>query len=122
MASKKKGHLTASSEWARHLRPVMKRWFWKGERSAESGHLHDEEQGLFIQSVEELLEEIATWDTRFNTQLLLVASSLYWQNKLIATNTGFDIIAAKALEKGYVLSDQTQHLQGIRYRWKQLEK
>jgi hypothetical protein len=35
MAHKKRGQLTTSPEWARHLRPVLKRWFWKGERRAE---------------------------------------------------------------------------------------
>jgi len=34
MASKKKGLLTASKEWARHLRRFGKRVFWKSERRA----------------------------------------------------------------------------------------
>lgn len=29
MAHKKKGQLTTSPEWARHLRKYMKRHFWK---------------------------------------------------------------------------------------------
>lgn len=33
MANKRKGHLAVSSEWARHLRPFLKRKFWKKERS-----------------------------------------------------------------------------------------
>ena len=35
MSNKRKGQLTASSEWAKHLRKIGKRFFWKGERSAE---------------------------------------------------------------------------------------
>jgi len=35
MAHKKKGNLTASGEWAKHLRKVLKQKFWKGERKAE---------------------------------------------------------------------------------------
>jgi hypothetical protein len=35
MAHKHKGQLTVLGEWARHLRPVLHRAFWKGERQAE---------------------------------------------------------------------------------------
>jgi len=34
MAHKKKGQLTTSGEWAKHLRKFLKRQFWKGERVA----------------------------------------------------------------------------------------
>jgi hypothetical protein len=34
MANKRKGHLTSTSEWAKHLRKYLKRQFWKGERNA----------------------------------------------------------------------------------------
>jgi hypothetical protein len=34
MASKNKGSLTVSGEWAKHLRKFWKRKFWKAERSA----------------------------------------------------------------------------------------
>ncbi len=35
MSHKKKGQLTTTSEWARHLRKYLRRQFWKGERKAE---------------------------------------------------------------------------------------
>jgi len=34
MASIKKGVLTRPSEWWKHLRPYVKRRFWKAERKA----------------------------------------------------------------------------------------
>ena len=34
MAHKKKGHLTFTKEWAKHLRKFWRRQFWKGERTA----------------------------------------------------------------------------------------
>ena len=34
MAHKKKGQLTTTCEWAKHLRRYLKRQFWKGERRA----------------------------------------------------------------------------------------
>lgn len=35
MSHKRKGQLTTSPEWAKHLRKIGKRFFWKGERFAE---------------------------------------------------------------------------------------
>ena len=34
MAHKKKGYLTVSGEWAKHLRKYKRNKFWKGERNA----------------------------------------------------------------------------------------
>ena len=34
MAHKRKGQLTVSGEWAKHLRKYLRRKFWKGERKA----------------------------------------------------------------------------------------
>jgi hypothetical protein len=42
MANKKKGQLTTSSEWAKHLRRYMKRQFWKGERNASKENIKTE--------------------------------------------------------------------------------
>jgi len=35
MSTVKKGHLAASGEWAKHLRPWGKRVFWKKHRQTE---------------------------------------------------------------------------------------
>ncbi|EMS32932.1 hypothetical protein C943_00939 [Mariniradius saccharolyticus AK6] len=35
MSQKRKGQLTTSPEWAKHLRKYLKRHFWKRERLAE---------------------------------------------------------------------------------------
>lgn len=42
MANLKKGQLTTSPQWARHLRPDWKRIFWSGERMAEKQMIDDE--------------------------------------------------------------------------------
>ena len=34
MANKRKGQLSTTSEWAKHLRAYLKRKFWKSERRA----------------------------------------------------------------------------------------
>ena len=35
MSYKRKGHITTSGEWANHLRPIGRRFYWKGERAQE---------------------------------------------------------------------------------------
>ena len=44
MAHKKKGQITASGEWAKHLRKYLKRKFWKGERNAEKEMVKKEQK------------------------------------------------------------------------------
>jgi hypothetical protein len=34
MANKRRGQLTVTGQWARHLRPLLHRAFWKQERQA----------------------------------------------------------------------------------------
>jgi hypothetical protein len=42
MAAKKKGLLTSSGEWAKHLRKFKKGKFWKSERQEEKGEIEKE--------------------------------------------------------------------------------
>ena len=42
MPRKHKGQLTMSGEWARHLRPLLQRAFWKAERQAEKRYVREE--------------------------------------------------------------------------------
>lgn len=42
MSTKKKGLLTTSLEWAKHLRPFGKRRFWKRERATLRRVVKDE--------------------------------------------------------------------------------
>ncbi len=39
MSHKRKGQLTTSGEWARHLRPFYRKAFWKRERQAEQAYI-----------------------------------------------------------------------------------
>lgn len=45
MAHKKKGQLTVSPEWKKHLRPYLKRLFWKGERRAGKADARKADRG-----------------------------------------------------------------------------
>lgn len=62
MAHKKKGNMTVSGEWAKHLRNKKKKLFWKGERNAGKEFVRDElikgeKSWLSQKSMAEILEE-----------------------------------------------------------------
>jgi hypothetical protein len=42
MGQKKKGQLSATKEYAKHLRKYLRRRFWKGERQAEKAVIAEE--------------------------------------------------------------------------------
>ena len=42
MSQKRKGQLTTSPEWVKHLRKYLKRHFWKRERLAEKKEIEKE--------------------------------------------------------------------------------
>jgi hypothetical protein len=42
MANKRKGQLTVSKEWAKHLRKFWQRQFWKAERTAGKKLIREE--------------------------------------------------------------------------------
>ncbi|MEZ4795299.1 MAG: hypothetical protein R2773_07495 [Flavobacteriaceae bacterium] len=44
MSHKRKGQLTTASEWAKHLKKIGKRFFWKGERMAVKDFIDGELQ------------------------------------------------------------------------------
>jgi hypothetical protein len=46
MAHKRSGQLTVCGEWAKHLRKVFRKRFWKGERKAGKNLIRQERQNL----------------------------------------------------------------------------
>lgn len=57
MAHKRKGQLTVSGEWAQHLRPLLRRAFWKGERQAVRAQLAQEAASARIRTKPEPAEK-----------------------------------------------------------------
>ena len=49
MSTKKKGLLTTSLEYARHLRKWGKKYFWRGERQAERKLIVTEKHQTYIE-------------------------------------------------------------------------
>ena len=50
MTTIKKGMLTRSLEWCKHLRPEGRRHFWKGERAAEKREIKRQLKDEQVQS------------------------------------------------------------------------
>ncbi len=44
MSHKRKGQLTVSGEWAKHLRPFLRRIFWKKERQVVKEFVREEKE------------------------------------------------------------------------------
>lgn len=64
MAHKKKGQLTVSGEWAKHLRKQKRNQFWKGERNAgeklvRKELIKGEESGLSNKSISRAINPIS---------------------------------------------------------------
>ena len=85
MSHKRKGQLTVSGEWARHLRPWHRREFWKAERQAEKRLVRTEEHATDPQAqageTMKLLTVFTTVASREEAQK--IASALVRQ-KLVA--------------------------------------
>ena len=47
MSHKRKGQLTVSGEWAKHLRKFWRRQFWKGERIAGKRMIKNETKTIY---------------------------------------------------------------------------
>lgn len=63
MGNVRKGHLTPSPQWAKHLRD-WKRFFWKGERQAVKDEVRDQVSDTDPEPVLETKPEPKIVDTR----------------------------------------------------------
>jgi hypothetical protein len=74
MGHKRKGQLTTTSEWHKHLRNYLKREFWKGERRAE--------KSLILEELDKISAE--------NQKKIPVLIELFESNKIDYKIMGFD--------------------------------
>lgn len=120
MATKKQGQLSTSPEWARHLRPLLKRWFWKGERRAEMGELRDEVCACFLCSVEELLQEVESWPLGLEKAELRVASTLTLNGETVQPDVAMAIVTDAILGKGLAPAGMASAENGALYFYEPL--
>lgn len=140
MATRKKGVLTTSPEWARHLRPELKRLFWRGERNAESRCVNDETRAMYVTTVEELQAEIEAWNVSASEQRLYVARyglrftgetrrvseatqsvhSMCYQNRELPSAAAMAIVLNSVLAAGYQPDGCTHRRDGLIYHYRKL--
>ena len=126
MSHKKQGQLTTSPEWARHLRPLLRRWFWKGERRAAGDLLRtDSVQALSEDpsagSVEALLNEVARWSDVTASADLWVPDELTLQGRAVAKDIAMAIVLNKVLALGLFPSGFSTGNGGRLYHYKREE-
>ena len=105
MSHKRKGQLTVSGEWAKHLRPFLRRVFWKTERQAEKALVRVEAPPIEsvranIGTVESLLAEFQGLPLTARSFRLWVPESLTFQGSAVAQDVAMALILDKALGHG----------------------
>ena len=105
MAHKKQGQLTTSGAWARHLRPLLRRWFWKGERRAAKEMICAEDNysgpALGDGSVEGLLAEVAQWPADADAADLWVPATLTLEGRAVPQDVAMAIVGDRALSRSF---------------------
>ena len=102
MAYKKRGQLTASPEWAKHLRNFAGRWFWKGERRAERQLARRETPDpssapTEVGTVEDLLDSIDRLDPDASVAELCVPTKLSLDGEAVSSDVAMAIVVDKLL-------------------------
>ncbi len=124
MAHKRKGQLTVSGEWARHLRPWLRRVFWKTERQAEKDLVRAEERTIGTAfertsgTVEELLATITALPRAATELELWVPPVLTLRGELVPTDAAMAIVLDKALEHGLFPAGFTPDSGGRLHRYR----
>ena len=99
MSHKRKGQLTVSGEWARHLRPWHRREFWKAERQAQKR-----------QALTEGAESTAERAQDTNVSILAVLTT-------VASREEARRIAATLVQRGLAACAQISEIESV-YFWK----
>lgn len=105
MAHKRKGQLTVPGEWARHLRPLLRRAFWKAERQAEKAQVKEEQETANATApeaaaVEDLVAELQAMPAGAAVVELWVPHDLTLQGQSVPLPIAMTALLDKALERG----------------------
>jgi hypothetical protein len=123
MAHKRKGQMTVSGEWARHLRPFWRRAFWKGERQAAKEVGRDAlfeaigPEQIFHATVEALVAELEALPSGATLLDLGVKNQLTLRGDLVAKDIAMAMVLDKALERGLFPQGFAVHPMGAVYRY-----
>jgi hypothetical protein len=121
VSHKKRGQLTTSPEWARHLRPLLRRFFWKGERRAEREFIQSAAQASMGRpargSVEELIREVESWPPEASFAELWVPERLTLNGDPVPQDVAMAILGDKLLSLSYFPDGSSSGAGGRVYRY-----
>jgi hypothetical protein len=123
MSHKRKGQLTVSGEWAKHLRPYLKRLFWKSERNAEreviqNDSLTPESIQAHDGTLETLLGSIQSSPSQSASLDLWVPEHLTYRRQPIAVEVAMSIVVDKLLSYGLFPNGFTPSEGGRMYHYR----
>ncbi len=121
MSHKKRGQITTSPEWARHLRPFLRRCFWKGERRAASELVRAEASApadrIETGAVEDLIQQVGSWSPDSTVAELWVAKHLTFHGEPVEQDIAMAIVGDKVLSFGYFPGGFSASTGGRLYRY-----
>jgi len=97
MSHKRRGQITVSGEWAKHLRPFLRRVFWKKEREA-AGNLQPSQPSSG--TLEALLASIEALPVSAESIVLWVPENLTFEAQEIHAAVAMAIVTDKLLARG----------------------
>lgn len=120
MGHKKKGHLTTSPEWTKHLRKYMKNQFWKSERNASKELIRTElfEKDNLKWQFEQLLKTLIAMKSAFHEQKTFYGFGATADEMLEDFNSYYTLNKIRFLERELIhneskdLLDQIDNLMG----------
>jgi hypothetical protein len=122
MSHKRKGQITTSGEWAKHLRPFLRRAFWKKERQAAHGFVRTEETGMQVNrsstgTLEFLLAEVEALPTNAAATEIWIPEHLTFQGQAISHDLAMAILTDKLLSRELFPQDVGPALGGRLHRY-----
>ncbi|WP_298420509.1 hypothetical protein [uncultured Kordia sp.] len=115
MAHKKKGHLTTTVEWSKHLRKYMKNQFWRGERNAGKRLIRKElfETDNAMWRFEELVKTLIAMSSSFERQKEIYGFGATADEMLMDFYSHYTLNKVKFLERKFITNESKKLLDDI---------
>ena len=123
MSHKRRGQITVSGEWAKHLRPFLRRVFWKQERQAANELVRRESVGSLHSNqpsngtLEALLASIEELPESAESAALWVPENLTFETQEVEAAVAMAIVTDKLLARGLYPSGAVSAPGGKQYQY-----
>jgi hypothetical protein len=122
MSHKRQGQIAVSGEWAKHLRPFLRRAFWKKERQATHDLVREESSSQQLDrpavgTLESLLSAIEALPTNAENAALWVPEHLTYEGNEMQTELAMAVVTDKLLARGLYPNGVARAPGGAHYRY-----